>query len=72
VSIRDVAKKLTDIRIDSELLAGLERLRESRGVPVSEQVRRAIQDWLAKNGVKRESGPPSRVNAAEGLTRQPV
>lgn len=44
-------KKLTNFRIDSELLEGLEGIRERDGVPVSEQVRRAIQDWLQKKGV---------------------
>ena len=44
-------KRLTNFRIDSELLEGLELIRERDGVPVSEQVRRSIQDWLKKKGV---------------------
>lgn len=51
-------KTLTNFRIDSELLDGLDRIRERDGVPVSEQVRRAIRDWLKKKGVTVEA--PSR------------
>jgi antitoxin component of RelBE/YafQ-DinJ toxin-antitoxin module len=36
-------KKLINFRIDSELLEGLEAIRTRDGIPVSEQVRRAIQ-----------------------------
>ena len=42
----------TTFRIDPELIAGLQELRERDGVPVSEQVRRAIQMWLESKGVK--------------------
>jgi hypothetical protein len=55
-------KKLTNFRIDEELLTGLERLRLDRGISVSEQVRRAIQDWLVKQGVKVKAAP-RRVSA---------
>jgi predicted DNA-binding protein len=44
-------KRPTNFRIDEELLEGLELLRERDGVPVSEQVRRAIQQWLVEKGV---------------------
>ena len=42
----------TNIRIDSELLDGLRAILERDGVPVSEQVRRAIRMWLESKGVK--------------------
>ena len=48
-------KKLTNFRIDSELLEAMEGIRQRDGVPVSEQVRRAIQDWLKKRGVSVEA-----------------
>jgi hypothetical protein len=42
----------TNIRIDSELIDGLRFVLERDGVPVSEQVRRAIRMWLKSKGVK--------------------
>ena len=47
----------TTFRIDPELIAGLQEIRERDGVPVSEQVRRAIRDWLEKKGVKVKAAP---------------
>jgi hypothetical protein len=44
-------KKLTNFRIDSELLEGLATIRDRDHIPVSAQVRLAIQDWLKKKGV---------------------
>ena len=39
--------------VDLELAAGLERIRERDGVPVSEQIRRAIRAWLDTKEVKK-------------------
>jgi hypothetical protein len=44
-------KELTALRIDPELLDGLRTIKERDGVPVSEQIRRALQAWLKANGV---------------------
>ena len=41
----------TNFRLESELLEGLQQVRERDGIPVSEQVRRAIQAWLKEKGV---------------------
>jgi hypothetical protein len=54
-------KKLTNFRIDAELLKGLDTIR--RRDPewsVSRQVREAIKDWLAKNGVAVKAAPRPR------------
>jgi hypothetical protein len=40
------------MRIDDELLDGLQALKERDGVPVSEQVRRAIHAWLTAKGIR--------------------
>ena len=40
------------MRIDDELLDGLQAVKDRDGVPVSEQVRRAIHAWLEAKGVK--------------------
>ncbi|MDP1568962.1 MAG: ribbon-helix-helix domain-containing protein [Vicinamibacterales bacterium] len=44
-------KKQTAFRIDPEILEGLRQVKERDGVPVSEQVRRALTAWLADRGV---------------------
>jgi hypothetical protein len=38
--------KPATFRIEEELLEGLQRVKEREGVPVTEQVRRAITAWL--------------------------
>jgi predicted DNA-binding protein len=44
-------KKLAAYRLDTELIEGLEQVKEKTGAPIAEQVRRAIKAWLASNGV---------------------
>jgi hypothetical protein len=44
-------------RLDEELRAGLQTVWERDGVPISEQVRRAVQDWLEKKSVKVKTAP---------------
>jgi Ribbon-helix-helix protein, copG family len=51
----------TNFRLESELLDGLREVRERDGIPISEQVRRAIRDWLKGKGVKVKSARPARV-----------
>lgn len=40
------ARKLLNFRIEPDLLADLERIRDETGVTVSEQIRRAIETWV--------------------------
>jgi len=44
-------RKLYNFLIDPDLADGLKRMKERDGVPESEQVRRAIRDWLQRKGV---------------------
>jgi predicted DNA-binding protein len=53
-------KTTTTIRIDDELLKGMQSLEELEGVPVSEQVRRAIEKWLAEKGTNVKSATVAR------------
>ena len=46
------AKKQTAFRIEAEILDGLQQVKDRDGVPVSEQVRRALRAWLDAKGVK--------------------
>jgi hypothetical protein len=39
-------KIASNIRLDPELLEGMRSIREALGIPVSEQVRRAVNEWL--------------------------
>ena len=41
-----VRSRIVTFRVDEELFAGMQRLTERDGIPVSEQVRRALRMWL--------------------------
>lgn len=42
------AKVATNIRLDPDLLEGMRRARQHLGIPVSELIRRAIQEYLER------------------------
>ncbi len=44
----------TTFRLESELIAALQELKERDGVPATESVRRAIKAWLEQKGVEVE------------------
>jgi hypothetical protein len=37
--------------LETDLMAGLQAIKERDGIPVTEQVRRAIRAWLDEKGV---------------------
>ena len=39
--------------IDDEQRDGLRAIKDARGIPESEQIRRAIDDWLKREGVSK-------------------
>ena len=43
-------RKLYNFLIDPDLAAGLKAVKEHDGITESEQVRRAIREWLQKRG----------------------
>ncbi len=45
------ARKQTAFRIEAEILDGLKEVRDRDGVPISEQVRRALRAWLESKSV---------------------
>jgi hypothetical protein len=60
-------KKLTNFRIDAELLEGLESIRRrDSDWSVSRQVREAIKDWLKKNDVAVRTAPRPRRKRGQG------
>jgi hypothetical protein len=48
------------MRLEDELLEGLQALKDRDGVPVSEQIRRAIAAWLKMRGIKVKAAPRRR------------
>ena len=42
----------TTFRLETELLDGLRQVKIRDGIPATEQVRRAVQDWLRAKGVR--------------------
>jgi metal-responsive CopG/Arc/MetJ family transcriptional regulator len=54
-------KAFTGVRLDSELLEGLQALRERDGAPVSESIRRAVRAYLEQKRIinKTERKRPS-------------
>lgn len=44
-------KELTAFRLDPEILDALRKVKERDGIPIAEQVRRAVIAWLEERGV---------------------
>jgi hypothetical protein len=49
-------RRLTNVRLDDELIEVLQTIKERDGIPISEQIRRAIRDWAEARGVKVKTG----------------
>ena len=45
-------KRQTNIRLDQELIDGLQELKDRYGTPAAEAIRRALRMWLEAQGVK--------------------
>lgn len=48
--------KPTTFRLETEIMAALAEIRARDGIAVSEQVRRALKQWIDAKGVKVKSG----------------
>lgn len=44
--------KPTTFRLETEIMDALAAIRDRDGITVSEQVRRALKQWIAEKGVK--------------------
>jgi predicted DNA-binding protein len=49
---------VTTIRIDDQLMDGLRAVKNRDGIPVSVQVRRAIEAWLREKGLQSKTDRP--------------
>jgi len=47
-------------RLETEILEQLAAIRERDGVPVSEQVRRALLQWIRERGVRQQKSDRTR------------
>jgi len=65
-------KKQTGFRIEPEILDGLKAVKERDGVPISEQVRRALTAWLIDRGVTKtdRARPGDRTNASKNFAKK--
>ena len=65
-----IAKRITALRMDDDLLRAMRTLQQRDGISLSEQMRRALRPWLAAKGVIRAGRTrASHVNPAEGRDR---
>jgi len=50
-------RTMTNFRIDPDLLAALREVRRRDGVPISEQIRRAVREYVMRKGVLTPAKP---------------
>jgi metal-responsive CopG/Arc/MetJ family transcriptional regulator len=60
------ARKLFAVRLDDDLLEGLDAVFKRDGAQPSEQVRRAVREWLEKKGVMKSARSARRKRADKG------
>jgi hypothetical protein len=51
------ALRLTNFRLEEQLLDALQTIKDRDGVPISVQVRRAIEAWIQSKGVRVKAAP---------------
>ena len=51
-------KKQTGFRIERDILEGLQQVKVRDGIPISEQVRRALRDWLDSRQIEQATRHP--------------
>jgi hypothetical protein len=44
-------RRVATFRVDDDLLEAMQRLQDRDGMPLSEQIRRALRPWLESKGV---------------------
>lgn len=62
-ALRFMTRRTYTFRIDPELDAALKAVKESDGMPESEQIRRALRQWFAARGVDVVKADRKRVPA---------
>ena len=62
----------TTFRLETELIAALQELKERDGVPATESVRRAIKAWLELKGVEVQKGGKAEKSSQAKTPRKRV
>ena len=44
-------ERVITFRPDEDILTAMEKLRDEEGIPFSQQIRRALREWLVQKGV---------------------
>lgn len=60
------SRKVTNFRLAPEYLEALHTIKERDGIPIAEQVRRAIRDWMEERGLTIEP----KADRLRALTRK--
>ena len=60
----------TAFRLDMDLMEGLRTVKERDGIPISEQVRRAVKAWLESKGVEAGRKTSEKAGRKRAATRK--
>ena len=63
-------KELTAFRVEADIMAGLRRVKDRAGVPLSVQLDRALRVWLEKKGVTLKKASKTNRRAPHRATRR--
>jgi hypothetical protein len=63
-------KELTAFRVEADIMAGLRRVKDRDGVPLSVQVDRALRAWLEEKGVTVKQASKTNRRAPTTATRR--
>ena len=63
-------KELTAFRVEADIMAGLRRVKDRDGVPLSVQVDRALRVWLEEKGVTLKKASKTNRRAPNTATRR--
>jgi hypothetical protein len=63
------ALRQTNFRLEEDILEALQDIRERDGIPVTEQVRRALLQWIELKGIRLRSAAPKGASR-RGQTRR--
>jgi hypothetical protein len=66
-----VTLKPTTFRLETEILDALVAIRNRDGIPVSEQLRRALKSWIATKGVTKTERKRVTARPAPKRSRYP-
>jgi hypothetical protein len=60
IGYMQIQTTLMSFRVSREVRASLEAIRERDGIPISEQLRRALAQWIEQQGIRNVTRPKAR------------